>query len=302
MNDLFIESNVPKDWGNSLHLLTEATDKMARQRCTSDGFDGKYRSTDDNDSSKQQQPRKLLTTTTINDKSNYNHNKRTMTSNSDSDDDVLPSPNNNHSNSRSSLKKKKINVNYKRGNVINKSNKRSKYDEEEYDDDGEDSEGDDDDDINHNTPHRVQNNKKKNQGVPLRELVPEKDMSPTLSECLTNSTGNGTNSTSSSYNNFLLENGQASSNADLVKQVEIIVKDNVWCQYKLPDVTDYLYSSRFSSLILKRLGCEVKTMNRRGQEMWTRVMPMVKAEYQITRSTVTQAMKTIFIGKYCNNK
>ena len=127
-------------------------------------------------------------------------------------------------------------------------------------------------------------------------------MSPTSSECLTNSTGIRTNSTSSSYNNFLLENGQASSNADLVKQVEIIVKDNVWCQYKLPDVTDYLYSSRFSSLILKRLGCEVKTMNRRGQEMWTRVMPMVKAEYQITRSTVTQAMKTIFIGKYCNNK
>jgi hypothetical protein len=127
-------------------------------------------------------------------------------------------------------------------------------------------------------------------------------MSPTSSECLTNSTGAGTNSTSSSYNNFLLENGQASSNADLIKQVEIIVKDNVWCQYKLPDVTDYQYSSRFSCIILKRLGCEVKTMNRRGQEMWTRVMPMVKTEYQITRSSVAQAMKKSFIGKYCNNK
>ena len=43
-------------------------------------------------------------------------------------------------------------------------------------------------------------------------------------------------------------------------------------------------------------------MNRRGQVMWTRLMPMVKAEYQITRSTVTQAMKSIFIGKYCNNQ
>ena len=78
-------------------------------------------------------------------------------------------------------------------------------------------------------------------------------MSSTSSECLTNSTGISTNSTSSSYNNFLLENGQASSNADLNKQVEIIVKDNVSCQYKLPDVTDYQYSSRFSSLIFKTI-------------------------------------------------
>ena len=106
MNDLIIESNLPKDWGNSLHLLTEATDKMARPRYTIDGVDGKYRSPDDNDSSKQQQPRKL-TTATSNDKSNYNNNKRTMTSNSDSDDDMLPSPNDNRSNSKGSLKKRK---------------------------------------------------------------------------------------------------------------------------------------------------------------------------------------------------
>lgn len=119
-------------------------------------------------------------------------------------------------------------------------------------------------------------------------------MSPTSSECLTHSTSN-------SYENYKFETGQELSNADLTKQVEIIVKDNVWCQYKLPDKTDYQYSSRFSNLILQRLRCEVKTMNRRGQEMWTRIMPMVKAEYQITRSTVTQAMKSVFIGKYCNN-
>jgi hypothetical protein len=74
------------------------------------------------------------------------------------------------------------------------------------------------------------------------------------------------------------------------------VKDHVWCQYKLPDKVDYEYSSRFCNKILIRLNCEVKNMNRRGQEMWTRVMPMVKSEYQITRSTVTQAMKTIFFG------
>lgn len=121
--------------------------------------------------------------------------------------------------------------------------------------------------------------------------MPEDDMSPTSSECLTNSTSN-------SYENYKFETGQASSNADLTKQVEIIVKDNVWCWYKLPDIKDYQYNSRFSCLILQRLNCEVKTMNRRGQEMWTRVMPMVKSEYQITRSTVTQAMKSIFIGKY----
>ena len=51
-NDPIIESNHPKDWGNSLHLLTEATEEMARPRYNIDGMDGKHRSTDDNDSSK----------------------------------------------------------------------------------------------------------------------------------------------------------------------------------------------------------------------------------------------------------
>ena len=115
------------------------------------------------------------------------------------------------------------------------------------------------------------------------------DVSPATSE-------DATNSTRSSYINDLVDNGICMNNEDLQKQVEIIIKDRVWGLYKLPDVVDYAYNSPFCNKILFYLNIEVKTMNRRGQEMWSRIMPMVKTEYQITRSTVTQAMKHNFNG------
>lgn len=115
------------------------------------------------------------------------------------------------------------------------------------------------------------------------------DVSPATSE-------DATNSTRSSYMNDLVDNGHCVNNEDLHKQVEIIIKDRVWGLYKLPDVVDYAYNSPFCNKILFHLNIEVKTMNRRGQEMWSRIMPMVKSEYQITRSTVTQSMKQNFNG------
>lgn len=84
------------------------------------------------------------------------------------------------------------------------------------------------------------------------------------------------------------------SGADLSKKVEIIVKDHVWCQYKLPDKVDYEYNSPFCNTILGKLNINVKNMNKKGQDMWSKVMPMVKSEYQIIRSSVTQAMKKNF--------
>ena len=286
---------------NSLHLLTEATDKMARQRQRrNDGNNNTRRDQDDNDSSKQQQPRNLITTVMNNNRKNNNDNDKKKTMTSDSEDDMVSTPNNKYSHSNSIINQKNINVNYNRNtNVRIKSNKRDNYDDEECDDDEEEvdeEETDDDDEINEkNVPQRVLNKKKKYYNHPVRELLPEKNLSPTSSECLTNSTN-------SSYHNFVVENGQEMTSNDLSNQVELIVKEYVWCQYKLPDDTDYQYNSRFSKIILHQLNCETKDMNAYAQEMWGRIVKMVKAEYQITRSTVTQAMKSTFFGKYCDNK
>jgi DNA-directed RNA polymerase subunit K/omega len=165
---------------------------------------------------------------------------------------------------------------------------------------------DSDDEINDNNEveesgNEVLNNKKKHSitmhHTPvLRKnrdiddnVIDSDDVSPSTSEDVTNSSR-------SSYIGYLEENGQVITNDDLQKQVEVMVKNHLWGNYKLPDAVDYEYNSPFCNKLLMRFNVEVKRMNRRGQEMWHRVMPMVKGEYQITRSTVTQAMKVHFKG------
>ena len=115
------------------------------------------------------------------------------------------------------------------------------------------------------------------------------DLSPSTSE--------STSSVSrSSYMEYLKINGQMMSDDDLRSQVEIILKDHIWKFHKLPDCKDYEYNSTFCNKILTKLNVECKTMNRKAQEIWSRIMPLVKSEYSTTRSTVTQAMKQNFNG------
>lgn len=263
MDDQMIESNNNRkeEKGNGLFLLANSTEKieqiMAQPRYTK----GSQRLTDDKENKQQ---RNKLVTRGANDIENQN-SKHPMTSN-DSDDDIsIESRGEGYSN-----KKMKPNINYKRGGNRKKENRRENYYEDSDDDD--DDANEDDEDINIKTPTTTE------------------EVSPATSE-------DATNSTRSSYIVHMEETGQAITNGDLQKQVELIVKEHVWKHYKHPDKEDYEYGTKFCNKILLKLNCEVKHMNRRGQEMWTKIMPMVKTEYQITRSSVTQAMKQIFFGK-----
>ena len=67
-------------------------------------------------------------------------------------------------------------------------------------------------------------------------------------------------------------------------------------KFKLPDREDYKYNSSFCNKILTELHVDCEIMNRRAQAIWSIAIPLVKKEYQITRSTVTQAMKQNFNG------
>jgi hypothetical protein len=106
-----------------------------------------------------------------------------------------------------------------------------------------------------------------------------------------------TTSSQSGYVEFCEKNGLIQTDTELSKQVQMIIDSYVWKTYKLPDYEDYQYGSAFCNKILQRMNCDVACMNRRAQEMWSRIMPLVKGEYQITRSSVTQAMKQVFLGK-----
>ena len=101
-----------------------------------------------------------------------------------------------------------------------------------------------------------------------------------------------------SYINYLVVNEQVLDNDNLRNQVELIIKESVWKKFKLPDREDYEYNSSFCNKILTELHVDCKIMNRRSQAIWSRVMPLVKKEYQITRSIVTKAMKHNFNGTY----
>ena len=41
-----------------------------------------------------------------------------------------------------------------------------------------------------------------------------------------------------------------------------------------------------------------KTMNKQGHETWSKIVAMIKSEYRIFRSTITQTMKKQFFGKF----
>jgi hypothetical protein len=105
----------------------------------------------------------------------------------------------------------------------------------------------------------------------------------------------------SQYMDYCEANGLKQSGTDLMKQVTMIIDQRVWNVYKLPDIEDYIYGSAFSNKILRQLNLDTTQLNRKAQEMWSRIMPIVKTEYQITRSTVTQAMKQNFFGKAVNS-
>ena len=59
--------------------------------------------------------------------------------------------------------------------------------------------------------------------------------------------------------------------------------------------------SEFSKLVLVNIHKKFGEVNLESQELWVKIVPMIKNEYQIIRSTVTQSMKNVFLGKYTNN-
>ena len=124
------------------------------------------------------------------------------------------------------------------------------------------------------------------------------DISPATSE-------SARNTPHVSYMNYFVVIGKVLDIDNLRNQLELIIKESVWKKFKLPDREDYEYNSSFCNKILTELHVDCKIMNRTSQAIWSRVMPLVKKEYQITRSTVTQVMKQNFNGIYdyniCNN-
>ena len=84
------------------------------------------------------------------------------------------------------------------------------------------------------------------------------------------------------------------SSSDIRKLVEKIIKVHTWPEYKMPDFLDYNYMSEFSKLVLVNMHKKFGEVNLESQELWVQIVPMIKNEYQIIRSTITQSMKQVF--------
>jgi hypothetical protein len=84
----------------------------------------------------------------------------------------------------------------------------------------------------------------------------------------------------------------------LRKRIEKIIKYYTWSEYKLPDKFNFRYMSDFSKIILKQIDKSYEHVTIDSQQMWDKAIPMIKHEYQIIRSTITQSMKQVFFGKY----
>lgn len=92
-------------------------------------------------------------------------------------------------------------------------------------------------------------------------------------------------------------NGLRHKPATLRDKVSKIVKYAVWGEYKVPDKFDYVFMSDFSKIILTALDKRYERVTIDSQHMWDKITPMIRCEYQIIRSTMTQAMKLVFFGK-----
>ena len=99
------------------------------------------------------------------------------------------------------------------------------------------------------------------------------------------------------YINHCENNGLRHKPATLRDKVSKIVKYAVWGEYKVPDKFDYVFMSDFSKIILTALDKRYERVTIDSQHMWDKITPMIRCEYQIIRSTMTQAMKLVFFGK-----
>ena len=194
------------------------------------------------------------------------------------------------------------NINCKRGGSSSMNDNSDTDSNEEENNPNNNNDDDSNDEVNnkylgdnvlqvHHTPTLVRPPVIRNTGGTIDEdNIDIDDISPSTSESTSNISH-------SNYMEFLMINGQKMDDDDLRRQIEIILKDHIWKFYKLPDCKDYEYNSPFCNKFLTKLNVECKTMNRIAQEIWSRIMPLVKSEYSTTRSTVTQAMKQNYNGK-----
>jgi hypothetical protein len=170
--------------------------------------------------------------------------------------------------------------------------------------DGDDDDDDDDDDdveINPECDEGKENFVCLN-NTPRQETRPDLMIPSPLGDMSMNDTSDFTTTSRSDYLDHCGRNGLVNhtSLGDLRKIIENIIKDITWPEYKIPDKYDYSYMSDFSKLVLVNIHKKFGVVTMESTDLWVQVMPILKMEYQIMRSTITQAMKAVLLCKYEN--
>jgi hypothetical protein len=167
--------------------------------------------------------------------------------------------------------------------------------------DRDDDDDDDDDDVEINPEC---NEGKENvvclNNTPRQETRPDLMIPSPLGDMSMNDTSDFTSTSRSDYLDHCGRNGLVNhtSLCELRKIIENIIKDITWPEYKIPDKFDYAYMSDFSKLVLVNTHKKFGEVTMESSDLWVQIVPILKMEYQIMRSTITQAMKTVFLCKY----
>ena len=182
-------------------------------------------------------------------------------------------------------------------NINNINNSINNSDGKDDDDNGDD--GEDDEAINREYYKGKENDEYLN-NTPRQETRPDLMIPSPLGDMSMNDTSDFTSTSRSDYMDHCGINGliNHTSSNEVRELVEKIIKVHTWPEYKIPDHFDYVYMSEFSKLVLENMHKKFGEVNLESQELWVKIVPMIKNEYQIIRSTVTQSMKNVFLGKY----
>jgi hypothetical protein len=85
---------------------------------------------------------------------------------------------------------------------------------------------------------------------------------------------------------------------DIASQIRQVTKRVGWKFFKMLDEDDYLVTSDFAKCMMQHLGYNVNSMEPHEQaSKWSADLGHIRAAYQSSRSSVTQALKKSWLGK-----
>ena len=100
------------------------------------------------------------------------------------------------------------------------------------------------------------------------------------------------------YVAYCKHKGLMDAEKDLTEEVKRVTKKYGWKQFKILDNEDWRSESNFAGVIMRKLGILVGSVpNTVRTRKWESIKKDVIASMQAVKSSATQAMKRVFIGK-----